>query len=177
MVKVGKEDNLNAILNEYTSYLKGGRYILCLQSWDYKQQKEIPLLLKKPVMVPGKDKPLIIYGLSLTTDVTTPTAWLLISGTNITLQNVHLTGPGPDKSGSVGMMLSGHGHQVLDSEIAGFATGIVADCAWPTPTVTAAALHDARPALPQGPSCTLGPGNTIGLLEKESDSFSLSFPT
>ncbi|MBI2345967.1 MAG: hypothetical protein HYV03_03615 [Deltaproteobacteria bacterium] len=76
---------------------------------------------------------------------------LSVSGTNITLQNLTLTGPGPAVVGSVGVKLSGSGHQVLDSKIAGFATGVWADCAWPKDTVGS-----------YGPSCTIGPTNTIG---------------
>lgn len=148
----GKElettDVTNALTN-YAKYFHGDRYILCFQF----AQPTTAVALSKPLLIAGKDKPLVIYGLRVAplSFFLSSQPLLTVTGENVTLQKITVTGPGPDKAGTVGLKLSGTGHQVLYSHIHGFDTGIVADCAWPKDTLGN-----------YGPSCTIGPANTIG---------------
>ncbi len=119
------QSNIAKILDGYktNATFTNGQYIFCFD-------QTVPFVIPNPIVLqPIGGDTVVIYGLKIQPDLqkTTPIDWtgkalFTVSGSNVLLQNVQITGPGSNITGSIGVALSGSGHAIINSTISGFAT-------------------------------------------------------
>lgn len=107
-------------LGNYKAYAQfiNGQYVLC---FNYSSPKT---MIGTAQLQPAVGDTVVVYGLKLTKSSTAAEPMISISGSNVLLQGVQLSGPGSNATGSVGVALSGSGHAIINSTITGFATAV-----------------------------------------------------
>lgn len=113
-----------AIKNKLATYpsalspQEDGTYVLCFSD-------AVPINGNSELQIIGhEDKPLIIYGLNVSTSNADSSALLNISGSNVTLQSSILSGPVDGNGTGAAIQVNGTNITIKNSTISNFAEGI-----------------------------------------------------
>lgn len=123
-IQVGSISGLKLALNNYSSYLKDDKYILCFEMLVDNNGLPIPLQVKSALEIIGVDKTLVIHGLEFGAGNVPPTntpytgIFLSITGSNITLHNLTIV------NATSAISITGSNVKIEDSNIAAKEKGI-----------------------------------------------------